>query len=250
MKRGMLLWTVLAAVSVMVFAGRAEAATISVLNDTGSVRVLTPTLFSSVSLNNLYGTSPVVPAITLTSDTSYEIDFAPTADFHASAYARPAGQTTTLDGSLDIIVTFSSAIQLTTNIFEDGVYSTSGTGTVGASGGVTVWAVDPQTHTKLEEFHGNSFGNPTLNPNGTWTLFDQVTGFEDSFSAYMIHIDNTLLAQALLPVPTADGSAYIAKKDFTLVLTSDGSGGNVPEPASLSVLALGGLALLTRRRRG
>ena len=44
----------------------------------------------------------------------------------------------------------------------------------------------------------------------------------------------------------------IAKKDFTIIITTDGSTGSgppIPEPASLGVLALGTLALLSRRRR-
>jgi hypothetical protein len=250
MKRGFLMLAALATASVLACANRVEAATISVLNDTGDLDVITATQHSRTALTNLYGTAPVVPAITQTSNTSYEIDFAPTASFNASAYALPSGQTSTFDGSLDIIVTFSAPIQLTTNIFEDGVFNVTGNGKVNVTGGVTVWAVDPLTHVKLAESRLGSFGNPTINNNGTWTLADQVTGFTNSYSAYMIHVDNVLVAQSLLSSPAVDGSAWIAKKDFTLVLTTDGSGGNgIPEPASLSILALGGVALLARRRR-
>jgi hypothetical protein len=242
MKSGLSVWMTLAVAGVVACALPAEAATITVLNDTGDVDVLTPTLHSRVSLTNLYGTSPVVPAITQTSATTYEIDFAPTAAFNASAYAQPAGQVTTVDGSLDIIVTFPSPVPLITDIFEDGVYVKSGTGAVNASGGVTVWAVDPSTYAKLSGPLGNAFGNATYNSNGTWVLTDQVSGFTGSYYAYMIHVDNILVAQATLPTPDAQGTAWIAKKDFTLVFTT-------PEPASLGVLALGALALLARRRR-
>lgn len=227
----------------------ARAATIAIKDDSGSLDVLTPTLHTNNSLTNLYGTSPVVPAITQTSANSYQIDFSPTAGFNATAYALPAGETSTLDGSITILVTFPSAVQLTTSIFEDGVYRTTGTGTVDAYGGITVTALDATTLTKLPEFHGNSYFNPTFNTNGTWVLSDQVTGFTSSYSAYLIHVDNTLFAQALLTTPTADGLAWIAKKDFSLVLTTEGGGGKIPEPASLGVLALGSLALLARRRR-
>lgn len=239
----------IAAITLMACASRTQAATITLLGDTGSVRVLTPTLFTSVTVAAPYGTPPI-PAITQTSATSYEINFSPTADFHATAYSLPTGQTTTFDGSLDFVAVFSTAIKLTANIYEDGVYTVGGAGTVSATGGVTVTAVDPVTFVNAGEFLGNSFASAILNSNGTWTAFDQVTGFANEYMAYKIHVDNLLVAQSLFSTPSADGSAYIAKKDFRLVLTTDGSGGpNVPEPASLSLVAVGTLALLARRRR-
>jgi hypothetical protein len=249
MKLGTAVWAAIAAAGVVVCAQRAQAATMTVLNDTGDVEAVIGSTYSRVHLTNLYGTSPVVPAVTQTSATSYEIDFAPTSGFSVSAYARPYGQTTNLDGSLDIVVTFASPVQLSTTIYEDGIYLTSGTGTVNAYAGVTVWAVNPETLVKLSGPKPGLFNNPTFLDSGMWTLSGQAGGFSDTHLAYMIHIDNNLMAQALLPDPGADGTAWIAKKDFTLVLTDESGGGGVPEPASLGVLALGALTLLARRRR-
>jgi len=245
----------LAAAAMFVSAGQVHAATMTVLGDTGSLRVVTPTLASNVSIAGPYGTSVFMPVITQTSATAYELDFVPTADFFASASAQPGGQTTTMDGKLDIVVLFpGTPIHLTTNVFEDGLWQTSGTGTVKVNGGLVVTAVDPTTFVSLGslgESHGNTFGTANFSGDGTWKLFDQVTGFTGQYTAYKISIDNVLIAQALAPSPNSQGDAAIYKKDFSLLLTTDGSGGggNIPEPASLGVLALGSLALLARRRK-
>jgi hypothetical protein len=45
------------------------------------------------------------------------------------------------------------------------------------------------------------------------------------------------------------GSATVALKDLTITFTSEGGGGGIPEPATLSVTAVGRLALMARRRR-
>jgi hypothetical protein len=256
MKTGMkLACAALAAVICAVCASRANAAaTVNLISDTGSKDVVTGAYSSSASIASPYGTSITPPTIVPISGTSWQIDLVPTAQFSAFAFAQPTGQTTTMDGKLDIYVTFPSTIKLTVNVNEDGWWSTSGTGTVSATGGLVVTAVDSGTLAAIES-HGQAFGSPTLNSNGSWSLFNKLDGTsfwgDAGYTTYKISIDNTLIAQALLPSPNANGTAFIAKKDFTLVLTSDGSSGgpNVPEPASLGVLALGGLALLARRRR-
>src|SRR5436189_251931 len=82
----------------------------------------------------------------------------------------------------------------------------------------------PPPNMSLGVTQGNSFGPASLNGNGTWNLFDQVTGFSGQYTAYKISIDNALFAQALVPLANSQGDAYIAKKDFSILLTTDGSG--------------------------
>jgi hypothetical protein len=61
-------------------------------------------------------------------------------------------------------------------------------------------------------------------------------------------VDNDLIAESLAGAP---GFASIAKKNFSIIFTTDGSsgGGPIPEPASLGVLVLGAGALFLRRRK-
>jgi hypothetical protein len=83
---------------------------------------------------------------------------------------------------------------------------------------------------------------------GYWSLFDQVTGFSGTYFTYKISLDNILEAKSL--ASSTSDIAWISKKDFTFIFTTDGSsGGGVPEPASLGIMAMGCLALLARRRR-
>ena len=96
------------------------------------------------------------------------------------------------------------------------------------------------------ETRHNNFPAANLN-SGYWSLTDQVTGFSGAYTTYKISLDNIL--EAVSPASEASGSAKIAKKDFTITFITDGGGGGVPEPASLSVLAMGSLALMARRRR-
>jgi hypothetical protein len=225
------------------------SAIVSLLGDSGTLTVETysPPTISSVTLSDPYGAPPLPTIVPITN--GFALTFVPTAQFLATANSFSGGKTTTMDGKLDLLITFSSPVQLTTNVYEDGIYSKTGTGTVNASGGVVVSEAD---HVIPTQTVGNSFPGATYNASGTWSIFDQATGFTSSFSNYKVSIDNTLIAEALATQGT--GTSYIAKKDFTLVFTTDGSSGSgqspqTPEPASLGVLALGGIALLARRRK-
>jgi len=232
-------------------AGNARAAlSVNLLGDTGTLRVETyaPPAITSVTLTDPYGAPPNTLTIVPVTN-GFSLTFTPTSDFLATANSSSGGQTTTMDGKLDLTVTLATAGHLTTNIYENGIWATSGTGTVNATGGVVVQEADDVVS---KETHGNFFGTgqpgAVYNASGTWNLFDQVTGFSGSFTTYHISIDNTLIAEALAP---GAGSAFLAKKDFQIIFTTDGSSGtpNTPEPASLGVLALGGVALLARRRK-
>ena len=242
-----------------------------VTSDTGTLTTSTyaaPASTSSNAVPNPYGSgsmsiTPVLNGVKLT--------FSPSSGFFASANNLSGGKTSTFAGLLAFDITFDAAVKLTTNIFEDGIYSVSGLNSrVGANAadlasGVVVSQLD---NLLAPEQVSNAFlTNAIVTPNptgvghtfpnpgsGTWTLYDQVGGFAKSYSKYHVVIDNDLIAEALLNPNQAPGFAAIAKKDFSIVFTFDGSSGGgptpgVPEPASLGVLTLGGLALLARRRK-
>lgn len=233
--------------AIALFAQSTQAATVvNLLGDTGTLRTEyhAPPTITSVTLVNPYGAPPLPALVAIPNGVS--LSFITTADFLASASSASGGKTTTMDGKLDLIITFDAPVKLTTNIFEDGIWSTTGNGTVNVLGGLIVSEADNVVST---ESIGNAFPAETYNGSGTWKLFDQVTGFVGSYRSYKISIDNTLIAEAIGGSP---GTAYIAKKDFQITFTTDGSTGGgppIPEPASLGVLALGSIALLARRKK-
>ena len=224
-----------------------HAATIvNLLGDTGTLRNETyaPPAITSVTLINPYGAPPLPTVVPIVNGVS--LTFTVTSDFMTFANSNSGGKTQTMDGKLDLLITFSAPVHLTTNLVEDGLWSKVGTGTVDVTGGIVVNEAD---HVLPVETHGKLFGAETYDPSGTWKLVDQVTGFSGSYTTYRVSIDNTLISEAL---GAPGSSAFLAKKDFTLVFTTDGSNGSgqpgLPEPASIGVLALGGLALIARRR--
>jgi len=226
------------------------AASITLLGDSATLRVTTysPSLqVVSPNIGAVYGTSPL-PTITTTSlpggNFSWKITFNPSSQFFAAANNAGGGKTTELDGKLDFIFTADAAFNATVNVFEDGIFNTTGAGTKNVTGGVVV------TNVSSNQIVGNSFGPANFAPGGLWTLSDQVgNNFSSTSTSYKISIDNALFAEAL-GAPNGS-SAYIAKKDFSIIITTNGSGGGpgTPEPASIGVLALGSMALIARRRK-
>jgi len=220
-------------------AGTASAApSISLLQDLGTLRVTTynPALGPvSVNVGPVYGTSPL-PTITPIAN-GWRIVFTPSSQFFASSNNAGGGKTVEMDGQLTITFTADAAFQANVQLLEDGIRGVTGNGTANAQAGLVV------TNPNTLEAHGGSAGANIANPlgPGTWSLSTSAAGFSTSSATYRISIDNTLLAESL--GSQTPGSAYIAKKDFTLVITT------IPEPASLGVLALGSLALLSRRRK-
>jgi hypothetical protein len=212
--------------------------TIQLLSNTGVWRVHTTVGAStsdySQSVADPYGAAPL-PVVTPITN-GVKLTFAPSADFLAQADNTVGTERQTFDGELSFLVTFDSPVHLTTNLYEDGFYQTTGNGVTNVTGTVTV-----------SDFNGvesprNSFFPVASASNHYWSLFDQVTGFSGAYTTYKISLDNVLEAQAF--TSQTSSSALIAKKDFTLILTTD-----VPEPATLGVLAVGSLALIARRRR-
>ena len=162
-----------------------------------------------------------------------------------------SGETTTMDGKLDFELTFPTAIAMTANIVEGGIYKTTGNGTVGVGGGAVIAeAIDPISHETIT--NGNLGNSAVFNPvTGGWSSFLEVTGFQHSYLSYEISLDNILTAESL--ASPIQGSAMIAKKQFSIVVTTDGTTGGagptqLPEPASLGFFTIGALALLKRRR--
>ncbi len=210
------------------------------LTDTGSLQIQTtvPSAITSVTLTDPYGAPPVPTIVAVTN--GFALTFTVTSDFLSTANTTTGSKISTMDGMLNLVITFNTPVSLTTNVYENGIYSQMGSAVANVTGKVTV------SNAAATETHSNFFPTPVLDPSGTWSIADQLTGFSTSSTSYNVSIDNTLLATS------TGGSALIAKKDFTIIFTTDGSAGNgqpSPEPASLGVLALGGVALLARRRK-
>jgi len=130
------------------------------LSDTGTLVTTTyaaPASTSSNSVPNPYGSgsmsiTPVTNGVKLT--------FSPNSGFFASANNLSGGKTSTFAGLLAFDITFDSAVKLTTNIFEDGIYSVSGqnsrvgVNTTDLASGALVSQLD---NLLLPEQIGNSF---------------------------------------------------------------------------------------------
>jgi len=200
------------------------------------------------------------------------IDFTPV-EFAASSLLHvPAVDHT--DGHLVFGVMANPSKTIESISFEEGGGLTvGGFGTdatfvdVSAFGGIDVFQVDGQGISKLTIpiYLTFSFGNNAgFNDNGTWQLASQgfvndewsggqtidiadylhTHGYPNAKGAtkIMVALDNKLYAQSEI-----EGSATIDKKDFGgLSVTVNAP--VVPEPTTLTLAALGGLALMVRRR--
>jgi hypothetical protein len=201
------------------------------------------------TLPTIYGSG----GMTITAVASgWKLTFFPSAGFAASANNLSGAKTSFLAGLLAFDIDFGAPIDMTANIFENGTYLETGTGRVDvAAFDVPSGVMITQLDGGASEQHGNSYVTSAIVnflPDNTWTLFDQVTDFSKPYQKYRVVIDNDLLAEA---ISGPASSATIAKTGFSIIFTTDGSngGGPIPEPASLGMLALGGAALLIRRRR-
>jgi hypothetical protein len=214
--------------------------TVTVLNNSGyrytSMAAFAPT---SQTVTGVYGDVPPLPDITPVTG-GWQLTFAPRADFTAQAVNTFGGQDQTFDGGLMFRITFDAPVRITANLSESGFYQTTGNGTWNVSGLMEIWdAAD--TEQRQRAFPAPSFAD------NAWNLTDTVAGFNGSYTTYYVSLDNILRATSV-GLDTA-GSALVAKKKFSITFITDGGGGGVPEPASLSVLAVGSLALMARRRR-
>jgi len=254
------------------------APVVTVLSDTGTLNtsfIAPPASNSSNAIATPYGSGSVsiTPVLNPSSVIiGYKLTLNPSSGFAASANNLAGGKSQTFGGLLAFDITFDNAVRLTTNIYEDGIYSVSGlnsrvgVATQDSSSGVIVTERDTGTSQTVSSVFrtaatisplptglGGSFPTSAVGNSGVWTLFDQATGFAANYRTYHVVLDNDLIAEALVNLPgNAPGFAAIAKKDFSIIFTFDGSSGQgpgVPEPASLGVLALGGLSLLARRRK-
>ena len=253
--------------------------TVNILTDSGTLISTTHAAPSSTSVQSVarpYGTSdPVFPyTITQVYDYSgvvpigYKLTFYPTSGFGTGSVNNLAGgRTVSFAGLLAFDIDFGVEVNLTTNVFESGTYAASGNGRVAVNSadlpsGVQVSQLD-DLRPNYHEMISNSFLTSAVvspfpvgvghslpaNTAGDWFLYDQLTGFSRNYRKYHVVIDNDLLAES---VPgDIPGFASIAKRNFSIVFTFDGSGGDpfIPEPASLGILALGTLSLLASRRR-
>jgi hypothetical protein len=239
---------ILATVLALQATSAVEAAfTYTPISDSGAITVtMTPPLqVATASLGSLYGPPTITPIAS-----GWKLTFSPSAGFFATAnnLGGSSTQTFVLDGHLSFDVSFDSPVKLTTNIIEDGIYNTTGNAMVSVAGGGSVTPLAPLP-TGPAIINGNLGSNVTYNASSdSWSGNLQITGFQTAYTSYSVSLDNILTAEAF--AGQSFTSSMIAKKDFTLYLTTDGSSGTgVPEPASLSMLGLGFVAIIARRRR-
>jgi hypothetical protein len=199
----------------------------------------------------------------------FSVRFSPGSGFFASANNLAGGKTSIFSGTLSFDITFDSPIRLTANIFEDGIYSVSGPNSRASvnapdlASGVVINQLDSLL---APERIGNSYrSNAIVNPfnvsngnsfsagSGVWFLYDQATGFSKTYQKYHVVIDNDLIAESSLNILNSPGFAAVAKKDFSIVFTLDGSGLGgpplTPEPSSLGTLLAAVAGILALRRR-
>lgn len=232
---GLLAAAFLTAVSSSLFA----APTYTQLGNSGTLQVTTfsPTLqVSTATVPAPYGGAPTITPI---GGGGYQLLYTLDSGFFAAANNVGGGERQSVIGKLDFEITFDAPINLQATMSEAGLYSEVGVGEASVFGGMLITAV-----ANGQQRGSGLLGNvATFNPaNGTWSSSLTVDGFTQAYQTYRFSIDNDLIAFA--PTNNAFGSAAIAKKEFIIIVRP-----TIPEPASLGVLGIGGLALLARRRK-
>jgi hypothetical protein len=244
------------------------APVITNLIDTGTLQKTTyasPPSNSSDGITSPYGSSLLnITPVVNGSNTSYKVTLSPSSGFLASANNLAGGKTAIFGGTLSFDITFDTAVNLTADVLESGVYSVTGASSrVSVNGanpgsGVTITQLDdllmPEQLTTSFLTGSTVVPNPT-NPgsvlpagSGSWSLAGQVTGFSKQYQTYHVVIDDDVLAESLAD-PNA-GFAAVSAKNFTVTFSfAPGAGGGVPEPASVGVVLAGCAALILRRRR-
>jgi hypothetical protein len=241
-----------AAALLATFSASAFAApTYTPLGDSGTLQVTTYAPVLQVSAATV--PAPFGPATVTAIPNGFALTYTLNSDFFAAANNAGGGEKQIMSGKLDFNFSFDNAVRLTASLGESGVFNKTGVGEASIFGGMVITSNDAAA-----EQHGTGLlgNNATFNnANGSWSSFAQVAGvngFTGLHQSYRVTVDNDLIAFA--PPSNSLGSAAIAKKQFTIFLTTDGSipnggGPNIPEPASLSLLAVGTMALVSRRRR-
>ncbi len=166
--------------------------------------------------------------------------FEPNASFVAFA-PNAVGSGDTTDGRLQFLLTAKPGNFLgLITVNEGGDFTISGSGTVNVGGSIRI--KDPVTTLNIGSAVGFSkTGVPSSGTSdGLWSATATIDLTNLNRTEVLVVIDNTLSAS----VNSTDGSAFIAKKDFSVAVTTF-----VPEPASLALLGIGSLVILTGRGR-
>lgn len=218
----------------------------TVVSDSGDTHTIATPASPALPIDMTTTTSPIygTPVITDVGGTVTISFSALSPNFAATANTSTYGASEFVDtdGRLSILLHFDQAISLTALIAETGSWSATGSGSVNdLGGGVAIEAINPiPVETKA------GFLAFTENSSTAWSSTATITGFNGSYTDYQLTIDNDLFANA--PLTGNGGSATIAKNTVTITIPGGGSS-RTPEPASLGILAVGGAAIMARRRK-
>jgi hypothetical protein len=147
-----------------------------------------------------------------------------------------------LDVKLSFDVTSQGALPVAAFLSEVGDYVASGT--AGSAGGDTASILIFGPNNSLLASATGAYNAPPGTTAAIWQNNFPVIG-SGTATTFHVVIDNVLHSAAVGPLDFA----LIEKKAVSINLGSGSGAPPSPEPASLGVLALGGMALLTRRRK-